>query len=75
MTKLLTGWSQYFVTHSDQCDYGLTLLIIDTIMIALVVIQVIMQPYFVNDKTKTWNPILMILKIISPLYALYVFLI
>ena len=74
MSQLLSGWSEYFTTHSSSCDYSVMDLSVDSLMMGLIIAQVIGQRYFMTKKSRG-DPILMILKLITPLYACFVFVI
>lgn len=74
--KLLSGWANYFITHTAQCDYDLSNVITDTFMVGLIICQLLMQKHFVDIKTKLKkDPILLFIKFITPLYAFYIFVI
>jgi len=48
--KLLYGWAKYFMTHTAECDYHLTNVLIDTFMVGLIIAQLLMQKNFVDVK-------------------------
>ncbi len=47
MSSLLFGWSDYFTTHSANCDYDVPDLAIDSVMVILMILQIICQKYFI----------------------------
>ncbi len=74
MSQLLAGWSQYFTTHSSSCDYDTLELLVDSFMVALMIVQVIVQRHFMVKGSKG-DPILLILKLLTPFYACFVFVV
>ncbi len=74
MSKLLKGWAEYFTTHSSNCDYDFIELFVDSLMMVLMVVQVFQQKYL-NTKSTRGDVILLILKLITPFYALFVFVV
>lgn len=86
MSSLLDGWAKYFTTHSSQCDFDLVDLGIDSVMVGLVVGQMLCQRYFFGRKEGMKHgmkhgedmkddPLLMLLRLVTPIYALIVFLV
>ena len=74
--KLLYGWAKYFMTHTAECDYNLTNVLLDTFMVGLIIAQLLMQKNFVDVKASVKkDPILLFLKLVTPLYAFYIFVV
>jgi hypothetical protein len=68
---MLLGYSQYFKTNSQMCQYGTQELALDGCILAVVMFQILMYERFHRRYAGEWDPVMLILRAVCPLYCLY----